>query len=117
MQPKHSLDRLLTPKTSGVHDLMSSFTAQPAGDASRAIVRGNTARTSTLDRLYVVFIPGIEFPIGFVCRLSHDMIAAPSPKGNRCIGYSIRCISADRQSNLADIVNRCHGLLFEAARA
>src|ERR1700722_12023740 len=30
MRPKHSLDRLLTLKTSGVHDLMGSITAQPA---------------------------------------------------------------------------------------
>ena len=30
MRPTHSLDRLLTPKASGVHDLMGSFTAHPA---------------------------------------------------------------------------------------
>jgi hypothetical protein len=30
MPPKHPLDRLLTLKASGVHDLMGSFTAQPA---------------------------------------------------------------------------------------
>ena len=30
MRPKHSLDRLLTLKASGVHDLMGSITAQPA---------------------------------------------------------------------------------------
>ena len=29
MRPKHSLDRLLTLKASGVHDLMGSFTAHP----------------------------------------------------------------------------------------
>ena len=32
MRPKHPLDRLLTLKASGVHHLMSSFTAQPAGE-------------------------------------------------------------------------------------
>jgi hypothetical protein len=53
---------------------------------------------------------GVDFPIGFVRRLRHDMIAAPFPKGDRCIGCPIGRISADRQSNLADIVNRCHGL-------
>jgi hypothetical protein len=30
MRPKHPLDQLLTLKASGVHDLMGSFTAQPA---------------------------------------------------------------------------------------
>jgi hypothetical protein len=30
MRPKHPLDRLLTLKASGVHDLMGSITAQPA---------------------------------------------------------------------------------------
>src|SRR6266436_312947 len=30
MRPTHSLDRLLTLKARGVHDLMGSFTAQPA---------------------------------------------------------------------------------------
>jgi hypothetical protein len=30
MRPKHPLDRLLTLKTSGVHDLMGSLTTQPA---------------------------------------------------------------------------------------
>jgi hypothetical protein len=30
MRPKHPLDRLLTLKASGVHDLMGSVTAQPA---------------------------------------------------------------------------------------
>ena len=30
MRPKHSRVRLLTPKASGVHDLMGSFTAHPA---------------------------------------------------------------------------------------
>jgi hypothetical protein len=30
MRPKHPLDRLLTLKASGVHQLMGSFTAQPA---------------------------------------------------------------------------------------
>jgi len=30
MRPKHPLDRLLTLKASGVHDLMGSFTAQLA---------------------------------------------------------------------------------------
>jgi hypothetical protein len=30
MRPKHSLDRLLTLKASGIHDLMDSITAQPA---------------------------------------------------------------------------------------
>jgi hypothetical protein len=30
MRPKHSLDRLLTLKASGTHDLMGSITAQPA---------------------------------------------------------------------------------------
>jgi len=30
MRPKHSLDRLLTLKASGVHDLMGGITAQPA---------------------------------------------------------------------------------------
>ncbi len=30
MRPKHSLDRLLTLKASGVHNLMGSITAQPA---------------------------------------------------------------------------------------
>jgi hypothetical protein len=29
-RPKHSLDRPLTLKASGVHDLIASFTAQPA---------------------------------------------------------------------------------------
>jgi hypothetical protein len=29
MRPKHSLDRLLTLRASGVHDLMGSITAQP----------------------------------------------------------------------------------------
>jgi hypothetical protein len=32
MRPKHSLDRLLTLKASGVHDLMGSFTAHLAED-------------------------------------------------------------------------------------
>jgi hypothetical protein len=32
MRPKHSLDRLLTLKASGVHDLRSGFAAQPAGE-------------------------------------------------------------------------------------
>ena len=30
MRPKHPLDRLLELKTSGVHDLMGSFTPHPA---------------------------------------------------------------------------------------
>jgi hypothetical protein len=30
MRPKHSLDRLLTLKASGGHNLMGSFEAQPA---------------------------------------------------------------------------------------
>jgi len=30
IRPKHSLDRLLTLKASGVHDLMDSITVQPA---------------------------------------------------------------------------------------
>ena len=30
MRPKHSLDRLLTLRASGVHDLMGSITARPA---------------------------------------------------------------------------------------
>jgi len=30
MRPKHLLDRLLTLKASGIHDLMGSFTAHPA---------------------------------------------------------------------------------------
>ena len=53
MRPKHPLDRLLTLKASGVHDLMGSFTAQPAEE-----VRGERwdARRAARSRAFYSFV-------------------------------------------------------------
>jgi hypothetical protein len=53
MRPKHSLDRLLTLKASGVHDLMGSITAQPAEE-----MRGERwdARRAAQSRAFYPFV-------------------------------------------------------------
>ena len=53
MRPKHSLDRLLTPKASSVHDLMGSITAQPAEE-----MRGERwdARRAAQSRSFYPFV-------------------------------------------------------------
>src|SRR6266496_2470952 len=52
MRPKHPLDRLLTLKASGVHDLMGSITAQPAEEMRGEhwdVARGQRRTCSGLD--------------------------------------------------------------------
>jgi len=45
MRPKHSLDRLLTLKTSGVHDLMGSFAAQFAEEMPTDVGKSGAAQS------------------------------------------------------------------------
>jgi hypothetical protein len=51
MRPKHSLDRLPTLKTSGVHDLMGSITTQPAEE-----MRGERMPGATESRDFYPFV-------------------------------------------------------------
>jgi hypothetical protein len=75
MRPKHTLDRLLTLKASGVHDLMSSFTAQPAGEMPGGV---GMLGARPGHELFIFSLPPESFKVGVDILDRYGMIGVIS---------------------------------------